>query len=164
MDLITQPPTGAAGSLNTWDNIDIIDIAHTKTSRSKMSDRPVILGSWSAFEIFRRYRDSCKTYIPEEVIALFLNQGNRVLQVSRLCQGTPRTTLNDFRMVLEEALRVGTCSIVIMHKHPRNLQAKTEQEFARKLKNVAERFDITLFDYLMIGECTYFPLVESNVI
>jgi DNA repair protein RadC len=160
----TTPPTAPISSVNTLDNIDIIDISYKLKHGFKISDWPVIWDSWDAFEIFRQYRNLCTTHIPEEVIALFLNHGNRLLHACRLCHGKPGATFHNFRMILSEALRVGACSIVIMHKHPRDLQAKTEQEFAKKLKNAAAHFDITLFDYLMIGDCTYFPLAKYGII
>ena len=54
----------------------------------------------------------------EEFWIIYLNNANRVLQVSQLSKGGMTGTLVDVRLVIKEALEVGAVALVLAHNHP----------------------------------------------
>lgn len=165
---ITQPATNAAGSLNTFDNIDIIDITYTKKSRFQMSDRPVMRSTRSAYDFISWYWNKVRKNIEEEIIALFLNHGNRVIKILPLFRQVPELTGTHLRLIMKEALHVGTCSILLVHMHPTEYisNSKTVQAFAKKIAQAADVFDISLNDYMVAYDPQqgYFSFADAGML
>jgi DNA repair protein RadC len=134
MHTTTQPATNTVKSVNILDN------------------RPVIRSSRSVYDVINQYWNRDRIEMDEETIALFLNQGNCVIQLYPLMGGVPQATGPRISMILQEALKVGTCSIILMHMHPPEYTSKqkTIQAFAKKIKDAAGLFDISLYDYMVI--------------
>jgi DNA repair protein RadC len=168
MELTAQLPAATANSVNTLNNIDIVDINYTKISRYKLSDRPFIKSSRDAYDIILKYWNRGRMDMDEEIIALFLNQANCVIQLYPVWGGVPKTTGDYVSMVLREALGVGTCSMIVVHNHPKQYlsESKIDHAFAKKIKQAVSILGISLLDYLVAynPEAGYFSLADMGIL
>lgn len=168
MNTTTQLPATTGNSVNDLDNIDIVDIAYKNKSRRKTSDRPVVKSSRSVFDIIHQYWNRGSIDMGEEIIALLLSNGNTVMQLFPLSGGVPAATGAHVTLILEEALRVGACCMVLVHNRPKQYvsASKTEHAFAKKIKQAAAIFDITLHDYLVIYslESGYYSFADAAIL
>ncbi len=102
----------------------------------------------------------------EEFWILFLNNANRVLQISQISKGGITGTLVDIRLVVRRALELGAVALILAHNHPSgNLQpSSADKELTRKLQEAVKVFDIRILDHLIITEQHYFSFADQNVL
>jgi DNA repair protein RadC len=105
MNTTTHPATNRGESLNPLDNIDIIDITYRETSAFKMSGRPVIKTSEDIIDTCLHYWNTAG--ITEGVIALFLNESYKVLELYPAFEGKFTETSVDPVRIIEKALGTG---------------------------------------------------------
>lgn len=137
--------------VNTLNNIDIIDTVYRQTSAFKMSGRPVVRTPKDTCDVCLHYWDTAG--ITAGVIALFLNEDRKVLELYPVFEGKFTETSVDPVRIIKKALGIATCSIVMARRY--NTQrihvSEADWKLAKELNQATERFDISAYDYVIIG-------------
>lgn len=133
--------------LSTVDEVDLIYI-----TRIKASERPKIMGSRHAFEIFKNYFDPWKIDHHESFYFMVLSRANKVLGIKKLSEGGLTGTVCDIRFVFQAALLLNGCNIILCHNHPSgNLQPSDQDKMlTRKLVSAGQIMDVNVVDHLII--------------
>jgi DNA repair protein RadC len=131
-----------------------------KTGRGKTH---MIRNSKQAFEFLR----PTLTDLPhEEFWIAYLNNANRVLQISQLSKGGITGTLVDVRLVMKQALEAGAVALLLAHNHPSGTlkPSKADIEITRKIKTAALALDIRILDHLIITSDRYFSFADEAML
>jgi len=102
----------------------------------------------------------------EEFWIVYLNNSNKVLQYAQLSKGGITGTLVDVRLVMKQALELGSVALILAHNHPSGtLKPSTaDKQITHKLKMAAEALDIKVLDHLIITQKEYFSFADEGVL
>ena len=122
-----------------------------------------ISNSRSAFELLQ---PTLGELPHEEFWIVYLNNANRVMQMSQLSKGGITGTLVDVRLVIKEALEVGAVALLLAHNHPSGTlkPSKADVQITEKLKTAATAMDIRILDHLIITTDHYFSFADESMI
>jgi DNA repair protein RadC len=153
-------------SLEVLNNVSEIDIVYKKKVSCKVSERPVIKSSSDGYKICLHYWNQDKIDLLEEFKVLFLSKSNRVLQILPLSQGGITGTVADPRLILAAAVKIGACSMILVHNHPSgNLKpSKADEELTFKIRAAARYFDINVLDHLIITSEGYYSFGDEGLL
>ena len=153
-------------SLEVLNNVSEIDIVYKRKANCKIAERPLISSSSDAYQVFLHYWNGDKIDLLEEFKVIFLNRGNRVMQLLPVSQGGLTGTVADPRVILGAALKVAACSVIISHNHPSgNLRpSKADKELTTRIKSAANYFDIKLLDHLIISQEGYYSFLDEGLL
>ncbi len=89
----------------------------------------------------------------EQVRALFLDAGNRLLRDEVISTGSVRETLLQPRTILRRALELNACALIIAHNHPSGDPAPStvDRQTTRALAEGARALDIVLHDHIIVA-------------
>jgi DNA repair protein RadC len=153
-------------SLEELNNVSEIDIVYKRKINCKISERPLIKTSSDCYEVFKHYWDDGKIELIEEFKVLFLNKGNRALQIISVSSGGITSTIADSRLILATALKLGSCSIILAHNHPSgNLNpSRADDELTQKIKYAAQFHDIKVLDHVIVCSEGYFSFADEGLL
>ena len=153
-------------SLDQLNNVSEIDIVYKRKINCKVSDRPLIITSSDAYEVFKHYWDEGKIELIEEFKVLFLNRSNRVLQIFAASSGGITSTVADPRLILAAALKLGACSIVLGHNHPSGSlkPSRADEELTQKIKYAAQFHDIRVLDHVIVCSDSYYSFADEGLL
>ncbi len=102
----------------------------------------------------------------EEFWIIYLNNSNKVLQLSQLSKGGITGTLVDVRLAFKEALEVGAVGIILAHNHPSGTlkPSESDSKLTTKIKKAGESLDINILDHLIITEKAYFSFADEQML
>ncbi|MEM7186549.1 MAG: DNA repair protein RadC [Bacteroidota bacterium] len=102
----------------------------------------------------------------EEFWALYLNNGNKVLQMVQLSKGGITGTIVDVRLTLKTALELGAVGIILAHNHPSGtlFPSQADKQLTKKLQVAADCLDIKVLDHLIITEKAYFSFADDQLL
>jgi len=102
----------------------------------------------------------------EEFWIVYLNNSNKVLHRAQLSKGGITGTLVDIRLVMKQALELGSVALILAHNHPSGtLKPSTaDKQITQKLKTAAEALDIKVLDHLIITQKEYFSFADEGVL
>ncbi|ASK29024.1 hypothetical protein CEY12_02385 [Chryseobacterium sp. T16E-39] len=134
-----------------------------RRSRQEISDKPVISNSNDAYVIFKNHLSDLRT---EEFWAVFLNQSNKVVQISQLTQGGISQSIVDVRVLFKIALDNFSTGIIIAHNHPSGSLKPSHEDLkiTQKVKEGGLFLNIQLLDHLIITQNTYFSFSDEGLI
>jgi DNA repair protein RadC len=100
----------------------------------------------------------------EYVAALFLDNGNRVLNTEIISEGTVNQCAVYPRTVIELALKRGAASIILAHNHPGGSTTPSEADWdiTKRLFDIGKLLEIPLLDHIIIAKETAFSLRELS--
>ncbi len=95
----------------------------------------------------RERRDEC-------VIALYLDNGNRVLGDEIVAEGTVNRCVIFPRKVMEGAMKRSAASFILVHNHPGGTAAASEEDWktTERLCNAGKQIDIPMLDHIIISK------------
>ena len=101
----------------------------------------------------------------EEFWIVYLNNSNKVLHTAQLSKGGITGTLVDIRLVIKQALELGSVALILAHNHPSGTlkPSKADKEITKKLKVAAEILDIKVVDHLIITQKSYFSFADEGI-
>lgn len=102
----------------------------------------------------------------EVFMAIFLNQGNRILHTETLSEGGITGTIVDPRLLLKKALEHNAVSIVLCHNHPSgNLKpSQHDKNLTYKIKEAAKFFDIQISDHIIVSNEGYYSFADDGLL
>lgn len=89
----------------------------------------------------------------EQVRALFLDAGNRLLKDEVVTTGSVRETVLQPRVILRRALELNASAIIITHNHPSGdpTPSSMDRRATRALAEGARALDIVLHDHIIVA-------------
>lgn len=100
----------------------------------------------------------------EELWAIYLNRGGKVVDKMRVSQGGTSETTADIRIILKTAVLNLASGIILSHNHPSGVKTPSSQDDAmtRKLASSAKILDIKLLDHLIIANNEYYSYADEG--
>ncbi|KFF19688.1 RadC family protein [Chryseobacterium sp. JM1] len=125
--------------------------------------RPIISNSGDAYLILKNHLTDLRT---EEFWAVFLNQSNKVVHISKLTQGGISQSIVDVRILFKTALDHFSTGIIIAHNHPSgSLKPSTEDlNITQKIKEAGSTLSIQLLDHIIITQDTYCSFSDEGLL
>lgn len=135
-------------------------------SKVKASERPVIVSSLDAYEIFKEIWEEGKLELAEQFKVLFLNRANAVLSVYNVSSGGITGTVADPRLIFAAALRLNAVSLVLAHNHPSGSlkPSRQDEELTMKIKEAGKFLDIKVLDHIILTEESYYSFADEGVL
>ena len=126
-------------------------------------ERQKITSSASVFELLQPVIGDLPH---EEFWAVYLNNGNKVLQTLQLSKGGITGTIVDIRLTLKTALQLGAVALILAHNHPSGTlkPSTSDTQFTKKIKLAGESLDIKVLDHLIITEKAYFSFADEQLL
>lgn len=124
-------------------------------------EKPKISSSKDAFEVIQPIIGDKEQ---ENVVVLYLNTANKVMQSEILSYGGLSATIVDIRIILKNALINLAPKIILAHNHPSgHLQpSKADIDITKKLQQAAQYLDIQFLDHLIIGHNNYLSMADEG--
>ena len=102
----------------------------------------------------------------EEFWVIHLNNSNKVIKKEQLSKGGITGTLVDVRLVLKNALEVGSTGIIVVHNHPSGTlkPSTSDKKLTQKLKVAGDSLDIRVLDHIIITEKAHYSFANNNLL
>ncbi len=102
----------------------------------------------------------------EEFWVVYLDNGNKVIQVNQLSKGGLTGTLVDVRPMMRLALEVRALAVILAHNHPSGtLRASSaDKALTKKIRTAATALDIKVLDHLIITEHSYYSFADDGLL
>ena len=96
---------------------------------------------------------------------LYLNQGNKVNDLTIMSTGGITATVADPRLILKKALEEEAVALILCHNHPSgHLQpSQADKELTIKITEAAKYFDIRVLDHIIVSEEGYFSFADEGM-
>ena len=132
----------------------------------KASERPQIVSSKDAYELFLALWEEGKLDLVELFKVLFLNRANKVLCVYNVSSGGITGTVADPRLIYAAALKVNAVSLVLCHNHPSgNLKpSRADELLTEKIKGAGAFLDIKVLDHLVVSSEGYYSFADEGLL
>lgn len=100
----------------------------------------------------------------EELWAIFLDSGNRVISSKKISDGGIAFTSCDPKKIIKMALDELAVSIILCHNHPSGniTPSSQDRELTKKMSAVCQLMGIKLFDHIIIGDEQYYSFCDNN--
>ncbi|HBX51027.1 MAG: hypothetical protein A2275_09895 [Bacteroidetes bacterium RIFOXYA12_FULL_35_11] len=132
-----------------------------RRKQAEILDKKKISSSKDVFDLFHPVLGDKKT---EEFWALFLNQGNFILDFVNISLGGITATVVDVREIFRIALSKQSVGLILCHNHPSgNIQPSShDKSITEKVKNAGEIMDIKLLDHIIISNNKYYSFADEG--
>ena len=153
-------------SLADLNNVSEIDIVYKRKVTCKVSERPTVTSSYDTYRLCLHYWNEDKIELLEEFKVLFLNRANKVMQLFPVSQGGLTGTVADPRLILAAAVKLASCSMILVHNHPSGSlkPSRQDEELTQKIKCAAAYFDIKVLDHLIITPDGYYSFADEGLL
>jgi len=135
--------------------LELFKRAYTQTNVRKISN------SNDAYCIFKDL-----SFLKVEVFSvIFLDRANNVLSHKKMFQGGISETAVDIRIILKSAIDLSATNIICGHNHPSgNKQpSNADTNLCNQIKNASKLLQISLLDFLIIGNNDYLSLKDEGI-
>lgn len=148
---------------NQW---EVAEIQLTYKSNVKPSQRPRIMASKDAYEVFLQCWDTTKIELLEQFKVIFSNRGNKVLGVMEVSSGGIAGTVADSRLIFAAAIKAVATGIILAHNHPSGnfTPSQDDIDLTRKIKEGGKLLDIQLLDHLIVTSEGYYSFSDEGII
>jgi len=101
----------------------------------------------------------------EVVYMLCLDTKRAVICCAELGRGVVNTVDANIRRMVEKALKVKACSVIVSHNHPGGIAIPSREDdiFTRCLYNALETVGIRLEDHIIVADEDYISLADSGM-
>lgn len=108
--------------------------------------------------------EELKDAYQEELIAIYLNTKNEIIQQKRIFVGSLNQSVAHPREIFRYAVRISAAKAVIVHNHPSGNPEPSQQDiaFTKRMRQAGELLGIELLDHLIIGEDRYYSIREEG--
>lgn len=129
----------------------------------EVSEKPIISNSDDAYQVFKNQLSDLRT---EEFWAVFVNQSNKIVHLSKLTQGGISQSIVDVRILFKTALDHFATGIIIAHNHPSGSlkPSKEDINITKKIRDAGEFLSVQLLDHLIITQNSYFSFSDEGLL
>jgi DNA repair protein RadC len=132
----------------------------------KITDRPKISSSASAYDVLLQQWSFDKIDLLEEFKVLLMNRSNRVLGIVNISQGGIAGTVADPKLIFVSALKAAASSIILCHNHPSG-EMRPSAEDLKLTKRIVEGgklLDIPVLDHLIISRHKFYSFADEGLL
>lgn len=135
-------------------------------SKVKASDRPQIIRSSDAYDIFLKTWDDGKIELQEEFKVLLLNRKNACLGISTISSGGKDACFVDLKLLFAIALLGNASSMIVSHNHPSGHLQPSAADIAitKRIIDVGHKLDLILIDHLIVAKDGYLSLADEGLV
>lgn len=128
-------------------------------------DRPRVTSSSDADRIFRAHW-SDQLEICEEFYVLLMNQSSECIGIMHHSKGGICYTNVDARLLFAAVVTSLATGIILAHNHPSGnaRPSNGDIDFTGKIQQIADLFQIKLFDHLVLTSYGYFSFADEGMI
>ncbi|AZI20460.1 RadC family protein [Chryseobacterium taklimakanense] len=139
-----------------------LEIGRRRASQ-EVPERKRIGSSAEAFQIFKPHLSDLQT---EEVWAVFVNQSNKVLHLSKMTSGGITASMVDVRTLFKTALEHFATGIFLAHNHPSgNLRpSEDDRRITKQVSEAGKILNIILIDHLILNQTSYFSFADEGLL
>jgi len=158
-DLIKIPGIGEAKAIGIISALELGRRQKAFPSKQKQK----ITCSQDAFEIISPYVENLGH---EEFWVVFLNQGNKIVEIKNVSSGGITGTVFDIRLVFKDALLLEATNLILCHNHPSgNLEpSNADKDVTSKASNAGKLMNISVLDHLIIADNQFFSFADEGLI
>lgn len=129
----------------------------------EVSEKPVISNSEDAYRVFKNQLSDLRA---EEFWAVFVNQSNKIVHISKLAEGGISQSIVDVRILFKTALDYFATGIIIAHNHPSGSLKPSREDIhiTQKIKEAGKFLNIQLLDHLIITQNSYFSFSDEGIL
>jgi len=115
-------------------------------------------------KVFQYFHNQLADLAHEELWALYLSKGAKILHARRISSGGTDFSGADIKMIVLPALQYMASSVALCHNHPhgRPQPSHADQETTRKVTEALRLFDIRLLDHIIIADHQYYSFVDNG--
>ncbi len=149
------------GSTKATTILAALELGKRRSREESVSEEEVIK---SSAQIFERFRHQLSDLPHEELWALYLSRGGKILHTARISQGGTDFSGADIKIIVRPALQYLAGSVVLCHNHPHGTTRPSPQdiEVTRRVSQALQLFDIRLLDHLIISDHQYYSFVDNG--
>jgi len=102
----------------------------------------------------------------EKLYAVFLDSGNKVIDLQEIEKGTVNKSVIIPRKITEIALKCGASALILAHNHPGGTLKPSQQDIdsTKSVCNALRTVDISLLDHIIISGNGYFSFKEYGLL
>ena len=95
---------------------------------------------------------------------ILLNGANLPLAKKMITVGTIKSTQNDHRRIIKEALMCNATAIILFHNHPSGTPVPSVADIneTNKLRKACDIFDISLLDHIILTDESYYSFADET--
>lgn len=136
------------------------DIA-LKYSENRLTDK-AILGTEERISSFLTMKYVGETR--ELVYMLFLDSHGRIVRCVKVCEGSPESVNVDNRKIIEAAVRMDACDIVLAHNHPNGFAVPSTADVraTQEVIPLLRAINVNLIDHMIIADGDCFSMAENK--
>lgn len=155
--LKTIPGIGPVKILELRVIMEIMARYHNET----LGQRPRIKMSKDIYDVFRHVNANSPH---EEMWALFLDHGNKVLGKFQVSVGSAKATLFDVKKILKEALLRSAEGVALCHNHPSGVLTPSgpDQAITDAFANACRTMDLRFLDHIIISTEGYYSFSDEG--
>lgn len=159
LDFNTTMRRGSLTSKQTSQLLAIVEMA----SRIKQSEKREVVIIKNSADIMTLLYPILGAKIQEEFWVVYLNNSNRVLEKTMICQGSTENTIVDVKLIIRRAINLLATKIILAHNHPSSSlkPSPTDIETTSKITNAAALFDIKVLDHIIISSSEYYSFNDN---
>ncbi|WP_292008156.1 DNA repair protein RadC [Chryseobacterium sp.] len=150
------------GQVKALSIVAALEIGRRRSNQSIL-EKPVISNSNDAYNVLKNHLSDLRT---EEFWAIFLNQSNKILYISKLTEGGINQSIVDIRILFKTALDHYSTGIIVAHNHPSgNLKPSREDlQITKKIHESGNLLNIQLLDHLIIAQDSYLSFADEDLL
>ena len=158
-DLMKTPGIGAAKAISIIAALELGSRQKSFPAKQKLK----ITCSRDAYERLYPYVENLNK---EEFWVIYLNRGNKILEIKNVSSGGITGTVFDMRLVFKDAILLESTHIILCHNHPSgNLTpSKTDKDLTNKTREAGKMMNIEVLDHLIIADQGYYSFVDEGLL
>lgn len=158
-DLMKTPGIGSAKAISIIAALELGIRQKSFPSKQKLK----ITTSMDAYERLQPYVENLNH---EEFWVVYLNRGNKILEVKNVSSGGITGTVFDIRLVFKDAILLESTNIILCHNHPSgNLTpSESDKELTYKTQEAGKLMSIEVLDHLIIADQGYYSFADEGLL
>lgn len=158
-DLMKIPGIGSAKAISIIAALELGSRQKSFPSKQKLK----VTSSMDAYERLYPYVENLNR---EEFWVIYLNRGNKILEIKNVSVGGITGTVFDMRLVFKDAILLESTNIILCHNHPSgNLTpSEADKSLTYKTKEAGKLMSIEVLDHLIIADQGYYSFADEGLL
>ncbi|MDE5423452.1 DNA repair protein RadC [Ancylomarina sp. DW003] len=158
-DLMKTPGIGSAKAISILAVLELGSRQKSFSAKQKLK----ITSSMDAYERLQPYVENLNR---EEFWVVYLNRGNKILEIKNISSGGITGTIFDMRLVFKDAILLESTNIILCHNHPSgNLTpSEADKDLTYKTHEAGKLMSIEVLDHLIIADHGYYSFADEGLL
>ena len=102
--------------------------------------------------------------INEVVYLMLLDNGFKLLNVSRIHEGSVSSARVSPRKIMTQVVKYNASMAIVAHNHPNGVAIPSMEDIdtTYSLKNVLDSYEVKLIEHILVGGNEYFPIIHET--